>query len=138
MERAWEQTRREEEDRVRGPGEDDDFDLFFRNYLDVALMDIHDEEGDFIHPAPDEERVSDETMAKLREDCWKFFRENRNDCLIDVALAGSDFWMTRQGAGVGFWEHPDWPREPGQRLYKAAKKFGEFDLYLGDDGQIWH
>lgn len=49
------------------------------------------------------------------------------------SLAGSDFWLTRAGAGAGFWDG-DW--EHGEALSAACKDFGTPDLYVGDDGRI--
>ena len=53
-----------------------------------------------------------------------------------ATAAGHDFWLTRNGHGAGFWDG-DWPDEVGERLDKAAKKYGQVDLYVGDDGKIW-
>lgn len=46
-------------------------------------------------------------------------------------LAGHDFWLTRNGHGVGFWDRG--LGELGDKLTEAAKTFGEVNLYLGDD-----
>lgn len=45
-----------------------------------------------------------------------------------------DFWLTRNGHGVGFWDRD--VGAVGDRLTKACKKFGETYLYVGDDGKI--
>ena len=44
------------------------------------------------------------------------------------------FWLNRNGHGAGFWDG-DWPKH-GAELDKAAHSYGEFDLYVGDDGEI--
>jgi hypothetical protein len=36
----------------------------------------------------------------------------------------------------GFWDG-DWLEPYATRLSEAARKFGEFDLYRGDDGLIY-
>lgn len=46
-----------------------------------------------------------------------------------------DFWLTRCGHGCGFWDG-DYGHI-GDRLTEAAKKFGNVDLYVGDDGKIY-
>ena len=51
------------------------------------------------------------------------------------SLAGSDFWLTRAGAGAGFWDG-DWVY--GDVLADACKNFGTPDLYVGDDGRIYY
>jgi hypothetical protein len=49
--------------------------------------------------------------------------------------AGHDVWLTRNGHGCGFWDG-DWSEPAATRLTKASKKFGEFNLLVGDDGKI--
>ena len=44
-------------------------------------------------------------------------------------------WLTRNGHGAGFWDG-DWPEPVASRLTKSAKRFGSFDLYVGDDGKV--
>lgn len=50
--------------------------------------------------------------------------------------AGYDFWMTREGHGVGFWDRD--LGELGRKLTDAAHTFGEADIFpvLNDDGTI--
>lgn len=50
--------------------------------------------------------------------------------------AGVDFYLTRNGHGAGFWDG-DWPEPFGTQLTTLAKGFGEFDLYVGDDGKVY-
>lgn len=50
--------------------------------------------------------------------------------------AGHDFWLTRNGHGCGFWDRD--LGEIGDKLTEAAKKFGEVNLYVGDDGFVHH
>jgi hypothetical protein len=49
---------------------------------------------------------------------------------------GRDFWFTRNGHGVGFWDK-DWPEPWATTLADAAQSFGEVDAYLGDDGKVY-
>jgi hypothetical protein len=53
---------------------------------------------------------------------------------MDGALIGHNFWLSRSGAGTGFWDRG--LGELGDRLDTAAKKFGEGYLYIGDDDLI--
>lgn len=54
--------------------------------------------------------------------------------------AGTDFWLTRNNHGAGFWDrgmgdlHTD---TIGGRLSRDAKSFGSCDLYVGDNGRIY-
>ena len=54
----------------------------------------------------------------------------------EAAMAGHDFWLTRNGHGAGFWDG-DWPLPYADLLDKAAQAAGTCDLYVGDDGMIY-
>lgn len=76
----------------------------------------------------------------MRKDVELFYRKHSEQIHtwagVDApAQAGYDFWLTRNGHGAGFWES-EWGK-PGAILDKAAKAFGEADLYVGDDGLIY-
>lgn len=49
--------------------------------------------------------------------------------------AGHDFWLTRNHHGAGFWDRE--LGKIGDRLTKAAHKFSEAYLYVGDDGLVY-
>ncbi len=121
---------------------------FLGAYIEAALwssMDESDDNGgepmdrnygiDDIHP---------DTLAKMKDDCEKFQTENAalltdENCLTRYgvsAQAGHDFWLTRCGHGCGFWETNDWEKEAGKKLTESAHKFGEVNLYVGDDGMV--
>lgn len=76
-------------------------------------------------------------------DCRKFERENESHILraievktgYDDESAGRDFWFTRNGHGVGFWDRG--LGEAGDLLTAAAKKYNTLEPYLGDDGKVW-
>lgn len=120
-------------------------DAFTTAYVETALWSSNDESDDQGgEPLDENYSVSDideATLAKMIADCADF--QERFGELIDDddspdiqkhgarELAGYDFWMTRNGHGVGFWEHSDWPKH-GKELDAGAKTYGSFDLYLGD------
>ena len=127
---------------------------FTRQYIATALWSSNDESdvsGGLPmdqHYGPDD--VSDETLAAMVRDCEKFVRENaadvdlaadaypqRNDDTGPYGTAGHDFWLTRCGHGAGYWDG-DLPDDLGDRLTAASKRFGNVDLYIGDDGHIYH
>lgn len=95
------------------------------------------------------EDLAPETLTKMIEDCTKFQADhgeiiNEETCLNygsdgdgPDGYAGHDFWLTRNGHGAGFWDG-DWAEPAATRLTGAAKAFGEFNLYVGDDGKIYH
>lgn len=101
--------------------------------------------------------MPDETVRKILEECEAFRNANAEaiDALIadggpkdedgvpkdhyDERKAGRDFWLTRNGHGVGYWDR-GFDGEAGEiaeRLSEAAEAAGATDLYLGDDGLVY-
>lgn len=120
---------------------EDDLKIFLAQYIQTALWSTNDESDesggepmDFHYGSED---LHPATLAKMTEDCRKFLSENRADIGDRVSDAGHDFFLTRNHHGCGFWETPDWPEEPGQRLTNTSHSFGEVNLYVGDDGKIY-
>lgn len=73
--------------------------------------------------------------ADIDED---FLRESVIDCLAcysriscylspkNITQAGHDFWLTRNGHGVGFWDRPEIYGETYAQMFtKIAESFGE-------------
>lgn len=52
-----------------------------------------------------------------------------------AAQMGHDFFLTRCGHGVGFWDRG--LGELGDRLTEISGEFGDSSLYVGDDGKIY-
>lgn len=113
-------------------------DKFTWSYIDQAIGWLsHDENYDANDIAP-------ETLKEMVADCKKFQEENEE--AIDSAevegrhsnevLAGHDFWLTRNGHGAGFWDG-GWSEPQAEQLTEASEAFGEYDLYVGDDGMIY-
>ncbi len=108
----------------------------------------------FTEGGPDHEEWSEkdfgdlapETIRRIIADCKKFEDENGEAIAVGAdrgsgeysawQQAGHDFWFTRNGHGVGFWDG-DWPEPQASQLDKAAKSFGSADMYVGDDGLIY-
>ncbi len=128
---------------------------FLNAYVEAALWSSTDDDGEPLDKNYDQADIAPETLAKMRADCAAFLNHRLGGCLIDIAerlqaegkyhcpgrcgvteYAGHDFFMTRNGAGVGFWEEGDWPKGMGDTLTETAKSFGTFDMYVGDDGLI--
>ncbi len=76
------------------------------------------------------------TQADMMRDCFVFQMQNTEDIGLDLKEAGHDFWLTRNDHGSGFWDG-DWIECVGERLTRAAKQFGLYTLYLGDDGKLY-
>lgn len=114
-------------------------------YLATALWSSLDwtdvDDVDVYNPVPMDERfsvddVSDDLRAELLVDvvafvaeCWDDLRDR------DAGQTGHDFWLTRNGHGTGFWDRG--LGEVGDRLTTACKVYGEVDLYVGDDGELY-
>lgn len=115
-------------------------DNFTRAYIEAALwstMDNADNQGD--EPLAANYSISaiaPDAMASIVEDCRMFQHGNAADIGSEFERAGHDFWLTRNHHGAGFWDG-DWPHDTGDRLTAASHAFGEFDLYVGDDGLIY-
>lgn len=114
----------------------DDLDTFTLAYLECALWSSTDFDGNPLDDDYGLEDLSRETLLQAVEECRSFQDEHWNNICQDVARAGRDFWLTRNGHGAGFW-NGDWEDKVGIRLTKAAKVYGSVDLYVGDDGKIY-
>ncbi len=114
-------------------------DDFTRAYIKCALWSTNDE-SDASGGVPMDDHywidgIDPDTLAKIVTDCRQFQAEHWEDICNNVEGAGHDFWLTRNGHEAGFWDG-DWPEPAATRLTKASKAFGEFHLYVGDDGVI--
>lgn len=113
-------------------------DTFTRAYVTAALWASMDEEGIPLDRDHTIENIDEETLEEMARDAENFQRENAGFIPIGrKEQAGHDFWLTRNGAGVGFWETPDWPERAGYRLTASAESYGEYNLYVGDDGKLY-
>lgn len=114
---------------------------FFDAYVTCALWSSNDEStpsgGDPFDQNYSVSDIAPETLARMREDCEAFQRDN--GLWLDHAGTdsqnGHDFWLTRNGHGAGFWDRGYGAL--GEKLSDAAHAYGTFDLYLGDDGRIY-
>lgn len=85
------------------------------------------------------------TLAAIIKDCAAF--QAAETRLLTLAYArnyepiqaGRDFWFTRCGHGVGFWDRKelDTPDGIGEALSAACRPWGNRDAYLGDDGRVY-
>lgn len=114
---------------------------FLKQYIETALWSSTDEStDDGGMPLDDSYSVNDlapETLATMTADCAKFEGDNALVMLeFDHTDCAHDFWLTRNGHGAGFWDG-DYPEVQANMLTNAAEAFGEFHLYVGDDGKIY-
>jgi hypothetical protein len=118
---------------------------FLQSYLAAMLFT---ESGDLACAfglVADPAKISPELLASATADCRKFYNENHalftdenckyTGCTPDE-YAAHDFWMTRNGHGVGFWDG-GWAEPAATELHRASKAFGEMEVYTGDDGMYY-
>lgn len=129
-----------------------DLDRFTVAFVEAFLMDVNEneKEHDREEKAADREvdfKLSDidaKAIRKIIKDC-KQFQGEHDDAIRNggtkfddpYTQAGYDFYFTRCGHGVGFWETNDWPEPYSKELTAAAKKFGNVDGYVGDDNKVY-
>lgn len=119
-------------------------DPFTRQYAETALWSSNDEStpqgGEPMDKNYSIENLAPETLEKFMQDC-KSFREQAGDLIArsgyDDEQAGHDFWLTRNHHGAGFWDGDIKDKQVADALTELSHKFGEVDLYIGDDGQIY-
>lgn len=102
----------------------ENLDEFTHSYLVTALSSYGE-----VYSVQD---FSEETLKQAIADCSAFQDKHWDLIRSNLRVAGHDFWLTRCGHGVGFWDCPE-----GKTLTAASKTYGTIDLYLGNDGQIY-
>jgi hypothetical protein len=124
-------------------------DNFTLAYIEAMLWSTNDESdesgGDPMDSNYSVDDIADSFLADIVADCAAFRREFSDEfiraaCLtrIDpIEQAGHDFWLTRAGHGVGFWETSDWSEEAGEAMTSYSTNAGEVWPYVGDDGKIY-
>lgn len=73
-------------------------------------------------------RVCDTFIGTIMPDgrfCRQWLDEIAGQCGYDDSRAGNDFWFTRQGHGVGYWDRDELHEEQKLALSDLAHKFGE-------------
>jgi len=136
---------------------DVDFEKFVKDYAVCALWSSMDnsDENTGGNPLDDNYGINDispDTMSEMRSDCQDFIAKVEAANILTGGMdadasearaneeafndrGGHDFWLTRNGHGAGFWDgHYD--KETGDKLSEIARGFGEYNLYIGDDGKI--
>lgn len=110
-------------------------DDFAKGYVEAMFFtngDTGDEREDLLNDIG-VEKLTKKAVEEIRHDC-NMFKVKAKD-LLDFAVgrdgyseerAGNDFWFTRQGHGVGFWDRNELKADDlGDKLSEAARGFGE-------------
>jgi hypothetical protein len=88
--------------------------------------------------------IEPKTLEKMDKDVIAFMEHPKVRALLSTysghklseTQIGHDFWLTRGGYGVGFFDR-GLPDELGDGLTEVCKEFRETDLYQGDDGRLY-
>ena len=110
-------------------------DTFTESYITTALWSSTDGE----EPLDKEhtiDNIEDETIDKMIADCKKFQNYSEEYEEHDDSQVGHDFWLTRNHHGAGFWDG-DYEEPLATKLTDLSHEFGDFDLYIDDDGLIY-
>jgi hypothetical protein len=115
---------------------------FVQGYIEAMFFTDtgYAENGDLEHATVEE--LAPEFKDRIEADCAAFVQQAdallRKACAehpYEMVQAGRDFWFTRCGHGVGFWDRG--LGDVGDKLSDACKQFGNVDIYRGDDGLIY-
>lgn len=118
---------------------------FFNGYVDALLCSSVDDDGEPLDLGG--YQVSPEALARCLEGCTVFTAAAAEDLALYATArthsmvysasecAGHDFWLTRAGHGIGFWDRG--LGELGDRLTAQCRSFPALDAYLGDDGRVY-
>lgn len=128
-------------------------DHFTRAYIEAALWSTNDNSdssgGEPLDKNYSEDDFTPEDLMHIIRDCVQFQRDNAADIATAASLgeyaksrhsikemAGHDFWLSRCGHGTGFWDRD--LGEVGERLYEAARSFGEADIFINADDNRYY
>jgi hypothetical protein len=127
--------------KIVAPNLKDGHDEGYSHYVQAALWSTNDESdesgGKPMDANHSEEHLSRPTRAKMKAD-WMAFSSEHSDMVAKYGheQVAHDFWLTRNGHGAGFWDG-GYEEADGKKLTASAKKFGEHNLYVGDDKKIY-
>lgn len=121
-------------------------------YIQAALWSSHGDEESGIENLDDQygyDDVAPKAVASAKADLKSFIQKLKQAKLYDVYMKdydlsqlAYDFWMTRNGHGVGFWDRdysndaPD-GSDLGKAISKIVDSFREVNAVVGDDGKIY-
>jgi len=106
----------------------------YLDYMECAAWSSTDENGEPLDPY----QFSDEAEKRMQADLNSFCEEMTPELEEAYDEAGGtpeqfahDFWLTRNGHGVGFWDRG--LGEIGDKLTKMSKVHGSCNLYLNEE-----
>jgi len=128
------------------------YDKFLEGYFDTSLWASVDDRDGGDTPLDENFGIDGFTADTLREMIAEAekFRDNPKviEALNEIdedawhgnldSLAGYEFWMTRNGHGVGFWVRPEVWGDYTDDLTELSETFGEAHVYVGDSGLLYY
>lgn len=125
-------------------------DDFAKGYVEAMFFTNGDtgDEREYLLNELGVERLTRAAVKRIAADCRAFLSHIMPDgCFVqqwinraenyDMEQAGRDFWFTRQGHGVGFWDREELRGELGAGLTAAAEAQGEVYPHV-QRGWIYH
>lgn len=117
-------------------------DAFTKGYFEAAFFtECHSDNEELENATFSDVHIS--SLNAVIEDCAKWQAENaallneayeRDYC---AAQAGRDYWFTRNGHGVGFWDRSELEADDlGEKLSNACR-YKSVDIYRGDNGKVY-
>lgn len=116
-------------------------DTFTQAYVEAMFWTDCNEDSDGMALATFAE-LAPEALDRIKADCAAFQAANASLLALayatpgygDESQAGHDYWLTRNGHGVGFWD-----RDIGDLGDQLSEACGHSTVYLhrGDDGLIY-
>jgi hypothetical protein len=112
-------------------------------YLVCAIWSSTGEEGESLDEQFGVDCIAPLSMIHARRDVCQM--RKLADIIVpdwrdywDNDRFGTDFWLTRNGHGAGFWDrYSEGPGKViGDTLTMVSDTFGEVNLYVGDDGLV--
>lgn len=130
-----------------------DFDATLKAYIECALWSSYDYPPGVDPEAPDsvavhldqwegtEGSLDESARIRMAADVADFLMNAPvlhliEQLAIEPGQVGHDFWLTRNGHGAGFWDRG--PEPERRQLADLCEPYGDADLYIGDDGRIYH
>jgi hypothetical protein len=109
-------------------------------YLECALWASTDDDGDPLDSRYTLADLGPGVTDPAREDVRAFLELLEGEGvewrgIVSMDQMGHDFWLTRNHHGAGFWDRG--LGDLGDALTKWAHTYGDADLYVGDDGNLY-
>jgi uncharacterized protein (TIGR02996 family) len=109
-------------------------------YLEAALFAESDENGDPLSVNYNINDFAPRTVTAMATD-WESFKDHA----VSLGILGNDvpertpgdFFLSRNHSGAGFFAYPEiYGKEQAKALQELAKRYGEYNLMIGDDALI--